>query len=443
MSENNQHKLSELLLTASDTNQKLRILYLTHYFPPEVNAPAMRVSELCRNWKQAGHQVTIQTGFPNHPAGVIPEEHRGKLFERKNSEFGETLRSYVYAAPNKGFAKRVVNYLSFMFSTLLLSSWRSGKADVVIGTSPQFFVAVAAWITSLVKRAPFVFEVRDLWPEEIVAVGAIKNRFVIGMLTAMEMFLYRRATLIVAVAQGTIDDLVERGISPDKLALIPNGVSMERFAGKDGSVVRKRFNLNGEFLVSYIGTHGMAHRLETALEAAETLKDNKQIKFMMVGDGAEKNRLQDMANERKLENVIFAPQASADEIPDYYAAADVCLAPLRNTNLFTRNIPSKLYEIMAAGKPILLGAKGESERLVAKANSGKMFEPESGASLAEEIQDMFDNRAGLIEMGRRGRAFVAAECKREDIAERYIQHLNYTVKRRDTKTKVVHNAAIL
>jgi len=420
---NQKNSLAESLQAGADSSSRLRILYMTHYFPPEVNAPAIRVSELCRNWKQAGHKVTIQTGFPNHPAGVIPEQYRGKVFEKSKSEFGDVLRSYIYAAPNKGFVKRILNYLSFMFSTLLFSSWRSGKADVVIGTSPQFFVAVAAWITAVFKRAPFVFEVRDLWPEEIVAVGAIKNRFIIGALSGLEMFLYRRATLIVAVAQGTIDNLLERGIPKEKLALIPNGVSVERFAKKDGSQVRKRFNLQDEFVVSYIGTHGMAHRLETALEAAETLQSTEQIKFLFVGDGAEKNRLQQIAKTRNLNNVIFAPQTSAEEAPEYYAAADVCLAPLRKTKLFTKNIPSKLYEIMAAGKPILLGAKGESERLVTKAKSGEMFEPDSGASLAENIKIMFEDRAGVIAMGQRGRAYVNAECKREDLAKRYVDCL--------------------
>lgn len=416
-------EITESLIPESSSRRKLKILYLSHYFPPEVNAPAMRVSEISRLWKQAGHQVTIQTGFPNHPTGVIPEKYRGKLFAHERGEFGDVLRSYIFAAPNKGFLKRVLNYLSFMVSTLALSSWRSGSADVVIGTSPQFFVAVAAWITAFFKRAPFVFEVRDLWPEEIVAVGAIKNTVIINALSAMEMFLYRRAAMIVAVAQGTVDTLIERGIPKEKLVLIPNGVSLERFAGRDGAKIREKHNLNGEFLVSYIGTHGMAHRLETALEAAAALRENKRIKFLMVGEGAEKSRLQEIACKQDLENVIFAPQAPADDVPDYYEASDVCLAPLRKTNLFTKNIPSKLYEIMAAGKPVLLGARGESEELVRRAESGQMFEPENGEALAEQIRIMFDDRAALTEMGHNGRKYVSAVCRREDLAERYLAHL--------------------
>ncbi len=397
----------------------LNIHYVSHYFPPEVNAPAIRVSEMATNWKRLGHTVTILTGFPNHPTGVIPEKYCGKISQKESIEGIDVHRSYIYAAPNKGFIKRIANYLSFMISSILCSSWRTGPADIVIGTSPQFFVTVSAWIISLTKRAQFVFEVRDLWPEEIVAVGAIKNRFIIGTLEAIEMFLYRRASLIVAVAQGTVDTLIERGIPKEKIALIPNGVSLERFDETDGKKVRDKFNLNGEFLVSYIGTHGMAHKLETVIDAAEKLKENKKIRFMMVGEGAEKAKLVARAKQKNLDNITFAPQASADEVPNYYAASDVCLAPLKKTNLFERNIPSKLYEIMAAECPILLGANGESKRLVQKAEAGETFEPENVESLVERIERLFGNREHSRALGKQGRKYVTKNNRRETLAENY------------------------
>lgn len=394
-------------------------MYLTHYFPPEVNAPAIRVSELAAEWRKLGHHVTVQTGFPNHPTGCIPEEYRGKIYQRSNENGIDVRRSYIYATPNKGFLKRVMNYVSFMVSTLLLSSWRSGPADIVIGTSPQFFVAIAAWVTSIFKRAPFVFEVRDLWPEEIVAVGAIKNRFIIGALERIEMFLYHRAKLIVAVAQGTIDTLSQRGIPLQKMVLIPNGVSLERFDAADGRRVRDKFKMNGEFLVSYIGTHGMAHRLETVLEAAESLKHDKRVRFMMVGDGAEKESLKRLAGEKRLDNVIFAPETAAQDAPDYYDAADVCLAPLRKASLFQRNIPSKLYEIMAASRPVILGAEGESRRLVEESGAGVAFEPENSAALVKIISEMVDDRASVKKMGVRGRAYVKNRHQRCELARTY------------------------
>ena len=412
--------------SSSADSTQLRILYLTHYFPPEVNAPAVRVSELAAEWRRLGHQVTVQTCFPNHPRGVIPEQYRGKLYQRSNENGIEVLRSYIFAAPNKGFLKRVMNYVSFMFSTLLLSSWRSGPADIVIGTSPQFFVAIAAWITSLLKRAPFVFEVRDLWPEEIVAVGAIKNKFIIGVLEKIEMFLYRRAKLIVAVAQGTIDTLEGRGIPLQKMVLIPNGVSLGRFSGANGQRVRDKFGMNGEFLVSYIGTHGMAHRLETVLEAAEYLRGDRRVRFMMVGDGAEKENLKRLAEKKRLDNVIFVAETTSNEAPDYYDASDVCLAPLRKASLFQRNIPSKLYEIMAASRPVILGAEGESRRLVEESGAGVAFEPENSAALARRISEMVNNRDSARRMGVRGREYVKTRWQRCDLARKYAQSLAET-----------------
>ncbi len=410
-------------LLGGEGNGPLNIHYVSHYFPPEVNAPAIRVSELARQWKKKGHSVTVLTGFPNHPSGVIPDKYLGRIYQREDFNGIDVHRSYVYAAPNKGFVKRIANYLSFMVSSVVCSSWRSGPADVVIGTSPQFFVAVSAWFISVLKRAPFVFEVRDLWPEEIVAVGAIKNRFVIGVLEAIEMFLYRRAGMIIAVAQGTVDILISRGIPKEKIALIPNGVSLERFTEADGTNVRKRFNLNGEFLVSYIGTHGMAHRLETVIDAAECLKDNKKIRFMMVGDGAEKTKLVARAKQKGLENITFAPQAPADEVPQYYAASDVCLAPLKKTKLFEKNIPSKLYEIMASKRPILLGAKGESQRLVHEAQAGESFEPENVESLVERIERLFGDREHSSKLGKQGLDYVTKNNRRETLAEKYSELL--------------------
>lgn len=429
---------TEMRVDSAEEYPPLNILYLSHYFPPEVNAPAVRVSELMAEWIKKGQRVTVQTGFPNHPSGVIPEGYRGAISRRESMFGGKVFRSYIYATPNKGILKRGIGFLSYMFSTMALSSPRSGPADVVIGTSPQFFVAVAAWVTSVFKRAPFVFEVRDLWPEEIVAVGAIKNKLIIKILEAMEMFLYRRSALIVAVAQGTVDTLIARGIPADKIALIPNGVSIERFSKGDGRKVRDRFGVNGEFLVSYIGTHGMAHRLETVLEAADSLREEKEIKFMMVGDGAEKDRLVALAAEKKLDNVIFVPQAPSQEMPDYYDAADVCLAPLRSVSLFERNIPSKLYEIMASSRPTLLGARGESRKMLESAGAGVAFEPENSSDLVANIKSMFADRASLDDMGRKGREYVTRFHQRESLAEQYLIHLRRIVSERVSSAKGNH-----
>lgn len=412
----------------NQTTRPLRILYISHYFPPEVNAPAVRVSQFAREWTAAGHQVSIITGFPNHPSGVIPQEYRGKLYQREEYSGATVHRSYLYAAPNKGFARRITNYLSFMISAILVALTKTGKHDVVIATSPQFFVAVAGYVVSRLKRIPFVFEVRDLWPEEIVAVGALKRGSIIRMLERLEMFLYRKARLIVAVAQGTVDVLIARGVPDSKLALFPNGVDFERFAASiDDHKIRDQHNLNGHFLVSYIGTLGMAHNLRTVIDAANRLRESENIQFLFVGDGAERDQLVDYSRELGLRNVTFVPQQPRNRIPDYYAAADVCLVPLRRVKLFTKNIPSKIYEVMAAGKPIVIGTNGESRQLVEGAQAGVAFAPEDAGDLADKITYLAGRREEAERLGANGKEFARQYCHYKIHARNYLTTLQDVV----------------
>ena len=401
--------------------ERLKILYISHYFPPEVNAPAVRVSELAKHWSESGHDVTVLTGFPNHPTGVVPIEYKGVLKAKEKHGRIRVIRTYLYAAANKGFVKRILNYLSFMLSAIVLGTPSVGKPDIIVATSPQFFVAVAGYFISRIKRCKFIFEVRDLWPEEIVAVGAIKNSFVINMLEAIEMFLYRKADMVVAVAQGTIDTLVKRGISAEKLALIPNGVDISHFQNTNGSSsVRKKLKIDDKFVVSYVGTHGLAHRLDTVLDAASKLKNNNRIQFLFVGDGAEKKRLVERSIREKLDNVLFHDQIDRTRISDFYAATDLFLVPLRKADLFTRNIPSKIYEIMAARKPMLIATNGESRRLVESAGAGIGITPEDSDALVANIKRLLNDEKLRHQMGQSGYAFALANASRKRLADDYL-----------------------
>ena len=425
--------------------ERLNILYMTHYFPPEVNAPAVRVSEMAERWQSKDCDVTILTGFPNHPTGIIPDEYTGMkrlVTKWKNINL---IRTYLYAAPNKGFAKRILNYLSFMFSSIFLGTSKVGQPDIIIGTSPQFFVAVAAYIISRIKGAKFVFEIRDVWPEEIVAVGAIKNRFIIGFLEMIEMYLYRKADLLVAVAQGTIDILTARGVAEDKMILIPNGVNISHFEkASEGVQIREKLGLTDKFVVSYIGTHGMAHRLDTVLDAAKKLKQHKDIYFLFVGDGAEKRKLMAYAEEVKLKNVIFHHQVSREEICGFYHATDLFLVPLRKAELFTKNIPSKIYEIMAAKKPILIATEGESRKMVESSGAGIGCTPEDADEMAEKILYLKENEMLRLKMGSEGFAFALANASRLTLADRYLDYLKQVNKDGKVIKKVVdtHKAVI-
>ncbi len=402
----------------------LRILYISHYYKPEVNAPAVRVSGLARVWSQRGHRVTVLTGFPNHPTGIIPEEYRGKISATEADGPVRVLRTWLYATANKGFAKRILNYLSFMVSAVISGMLRSGEQDIIIATSPQFFVAIAGYLLSRIKRIPFIFEVRDVWPEEIVAVGAMRRGLVIKLLERVEMFLYRKAALIVAVAQGTIEILSARGVPVEKMILCPNGVDIEEFEGlTDNHEIRDQHNLNGHFLVSYIGTHGMAHNLQTILKAADHLRHEEEIRFMFVGDGADKSNLQRIKEDLRLDNVTFVPQQPREIVPRYYATSDICLVPLRTAGLFTKNIPSKIYEVMACGKPIVIGTHGESRKLVEEAGAGVAVEPDDDKELADAIMQLFRDRNRTIKLGANGRRYAEQHCRRSEIADRYINRL--------------------
>lgn len=395
------------------------VLYVTHYFPPEVNAPALRVSQLVEHWRKEGHSVTVLTGFPNHPSGQIPREYSGEWLRVEERHGVKVIRTWVYAAANKGTVRRTLNYLSFMLSAVAVGGWKCGRPAVIIGTSPQMFVAVAAWILSLWKRARFVFEVRDLWPEEIRAVDALRNRWVLGLLEALELFLYRRADRIVAVAQGTVDTLLARGVPRGKLGLIPNGVDLEQWPVPDRDEARRALGMEDGFVVSYVGTHGMAQRLETVLDAASGLLDQPRIRILMVGDGAERATLERLARSRGLTNVTFYGQVSHAQVPIFYSASNVCLVPLRRADLFTRNIPSKMYEIMASSRPLILGAQGESSDLVERAGCGLSVAPDDGPALAAAIRSLHERPDRAASMGASGRRFVEAHHNRRELARKY------------------------
>ncbi len=402
--------------------ERLKVLYITHYFPPEVNAPALRVSEMGARWADKGAEVTVLTGFPNHPTGVIPEQYRGMKRLVGSFDKLKVVRTYVYAAANKGFVRRVLNFLSFMVSAVALGYSKVGKPDIIIATSPQFFVGVAGYVLSRMKGSKFIFEVRDVWPEEIVAVGAIKNKFIIRMLEKLEMFLYRKADLVMAVAQGTIDILSERGVPREKLALIPNGVDIEHFQqARESGKIRKELGFGDKFVVSYIGTHGMAHRLDVVLKAAFRLQKNEKIQFLFVGDGADKKNLMNIAEQLNLKNVYFHEQIDRSRIPEFYHMTDLFLVPLRKAELFTKNIPSKIYEVMAAQKPILIATEGESRKLVENSGAGIGTTPEDVEEMAEKIMYLYRDEKLRQKMGQDGYSFALANASRIKLADEYYE----------------------
>ena len=372
----------------------MHLLFLTDNFPPEVNAPASRTFEHCREWVRKGHRVTVITCAPNFPKGKVFDGYQNKAFQTETIEGIEVIRVWSYITANEGFVRRILDYLSFMASAIVASP-RVHDVDLVIGTSPQFFTAVAAYVVSRMKRIPYVFELRDLWPESIKAVGAMKESFAIRMLERLEMFLYRKAARIVSVTESFKQVLMRRGIEGTKIEVVTNGVDVSQFKPrpKDPELTRK-LGLEGKFVAGYIGTHGMAHALETLLKAADRLR-GQDFAFIFLGDGARKQALREMADQMKLDNVVFIDSVPKADVPKYWSLLDVSIIHLRKTELFTTVIPSKMFECMGMGIPVLHGVEGESADIVRREQVGIPFEPEGVDQLCEALQSLKSDPARL------------------------------------------------
>lgn len=389
----------------------MHILFLSDNFPPEVNAPASRTFEHCREWVRAGHQVTVVTCAPNFPKGKVYEGYSNRLWHSEAMEGIRVIRVWSYITANEGFVKRILDYQSFMLTATIASLFVRGP-DVVVGTSPQFFTVCAAWAIAALKRVPFVFELRDLWPESIEAVGAMRKGRVIRALEKLEMFLYRRAALIVAVTHAFRDKLAARGIDRHKIEVITNGVDMSRFQPrpKDATLV-EALGLQGCFVAGYVGTHGMAHHLETILDAAQSLQSRpggERFRFILLGDGARKQALKEDAARRGLCNVIFIDSVPKEEVPRYWSLLDVSIIHLRKTELFTTVIPSKLFECMGMGLPVLHGVAGESATIVESEHAGIVFEPEDAAQLVASLERLSSDGALLDKLRANG---LSAACR--------------------------------
>lgn len=365
----------------------MHLLFLTDNFPPEVNAPASRTYEHCREWVREGHQVTVITCAPNFPKGKLYPGYKNKIWQREELDGIGVIRVWSYITANEGFGKRILDYASFMTSAFIASLFLK-KCDVVIGTSPQFFTVVAAFAASRLKRIPFVFELRDLWPETIKAVGAIRNPFIISLLEKVELFLYHKAARIVSVTESFKYILIERGIDPRRIEVVTNGLDTSRFTpmAKDAQLAAIH-NLNGKYVAGYIGTMGLCHSLEVILDAAAQIQEgsNHNYHFVFLGDGARKQALIKKAKDLQLKNISFIDSVGKDDVPRYWSLLDVSIIHLKNDPLFTTVIPSKLFECMGMGIPTIHGVKGESADIVQREGVGICFEPDDAGELVKAL----------------------------------------------------------
>lgn len=404
----------------------MNILFLSHYFPPEVNAPASRTFEHCRQWVRDGHRVTVVTCAPNHPRGKVYPGYRNKLFVREEKDGITIIRVWTYLTANEGFLKRTLNYVSYMAAAIVAAPFIQ-KADIVISTSPQFFNGLAGYVVSRMKRAPWVLEIRDLWPESILAVGAIKNRFIIHLLEWLELFAYRQADRIVPVTDAFQRYIEGKGIPKEKITVIKNGADLTLYKPVTGTNrLAESLGVQGKFVAAYLGTHGMAHHLETVLHAAQRLREYPDIVLILAGDGAERQRLAALREELGLDNVLMLDQQPKEQMPWLWALSDVSLILLKKSDLFKTVIPSKIFESMAMEKPIILGVEGESADIVRAADAGYCIEPENAEELVNRLIDLYADEALCKKLGANGRIHVSNFYDRKELAKRFEQLLEWT-----------------
>jgi glycosyltransferase involved in cell wall biosynthesis len=409
----------------------MRTLVVTHYFPPEIGAPQARLSEFARLWAEAGDEVTVLTGMPNHPTGVVPKAYRGQLRIEETVDGYRVLRTWLYATRNEGFVRKTLSHLSFMISSVVLGWRKSGKADVVLVSSPTFFAIFSAWLLARVKKARFIIEVRDLWPAIFVELGILRNATLIRILEAAELVAYRAADAVVVVSQGFREDLIRRGIEPDKVHVIRNGADIERFAPWSGDTTAARERLgaaDGDVLAMYIGAHGISHGLGAVADAAGKLAD-EHVHIAFVGDGAAKGDLLRRVRELGLTNVTLLPSVPRDQVPQLLAAADICLAALRDVPLFNTFIPSKIFEYLASGKAVVGSVRGEPAELLREAGAA-VVAPEDAGALAEAVRQLAADPERRRTMGEQGRRFVEGSFDRRRQAETYRGLLSPSAARR-------------
>jgi glycosyltransferase involved in cell wall biosynthesis len=389
----------------------MHILLIHQAFASIKEPGGTRHYEIARDLVANGHKVTVITGQVSYLTG----EATGKegLVNHEVDEHGvKILRAYAYQEWHRSFLHRILSFVSFMFSSFAFGL-RTKQVDVVWGTTPPLFQGLTAWILARLKRVPFLFEVRDLWPKFAVAVGVLQNSLLIKLSEGLERFLYRKADRVVINSPGFRDHVIDRGAR--FVELIPNGVDISMFPKDVGSESSTRWEKG--FVVLYAGAHGVSNDLGVLLEAASILSDNKEIRLVLIGDGKEKNTLVEMSKEMALENVEFLPPVPKEDIPGVLASADACVAILKPIEAFKSTYPNKVFDYMAAGKPVVLAIDGVIRNVVEEAGAGVFVRPGNAGELADAVTELWGNPTDVKRMGRAGRKYVEEHFDRSKQVE--------------------------
>lgn len=400
----------------------VKVLFLTQYFPPEIGAPQSRLAAWALHLERSGHEVTVLTAFPNYPAGAVYEGYRGHLAMQERWHNLRVIRTWIYASSNKAFWARLVSYFSFVFSSLVLGLPRLRRQDVVVVESPPLFLAFSGLVISFFCRSRFAFNVSDLWPESAVVLGVVRNKVAIKLAYWFEGFVYRHADLITGQTRGIVNSIRSR-FSLDCVAFVPNGVDLGRLAPETAKEevleLRHAWGLEGRFVVGYAGLHGLAQDLTTALEAARELSQHQGVVLVFVGDGPEKAQLVERKREWQLDNVRFLPPQPRERMREVWSLFDVALVPLKNLDLFKGAMPSKMFEAMAMGIPLIAALDGEARRLLQDARTGVCVDPGDPHALAEAVLRLYGEADTRKRFADNGRKYVVEHHDQSALAEKF------------------------
>lgn len=397
----------------------MKILFLTDNFPPEVNAPATRTYEHIKEWEKKGTDITVITCNPNFPNGKVYKGYKNKLYQTEDINGIRVIRVWSYMASNQGFIKRVFDYVSFALMALVVGIFQ--KSDIIVATSPQFFTTWAAWGISKIKRKPWIFELRDIWPESIQTVGVMKDSKILRLLEKIELALYKDAKKIIALTHSFKENLIQRGIDKDKINIITNGANIELFQAREkNKELLKKLNLENKFIIGYIGTHGLAHSLDFIITSIAKVRE-PNIHFLFIGNGAMKEKIVTIAQKLQLKNITFLNSILKEDVPKYLSIIDVSLAPLKKSDTFKSVIPSKIFEASAMQKPTLLGVEGEAKDIIQKYKAGVCFEPENEQDFLNKLQALQDPIKYY--MYQEGCKKLAIDYNRKDLAQKMLKIL--------------------
>ena len=404
----------------------MNILFLTDNFPPEVNAPASRTYDHCREWIKKGANVTVITCAPNFPKGKVYDGYKNKLYQTEVIDGIKVIRVWSYIAANKGFLKRTLDYISYSITSFFAGLFV--KTDLIIATSPQFFTALTGRTLHFWKMKPWIMEIRDLWPESIKTVGAMNDNLFIRYFEWEEMRCYRSAKNLVVVTDSFKKKLISRGIEESKIYVVKNGVNKELFTPipKDEELINK-LGLQGKKVIGYIGTHGMAHKLDFIINCAKHLEGKTNYHFLFLGNGAEREHLVKLKEELNCTNVTMLESVSKQEVKRYISILDICLINLKKSELFTSVIPSKIFENAAMQIPILMGVEGEAKEIVEKYNAGVCFEPENEQDFISKLNMLNDE--AFYNNCKKGCANLAVDFDRKNLASNMFDICKATAKK--------------